>query len=317
MLVYIQRNYNYPDLLRQTPGNTGKWDDIQFTLEDTKECDFVIVLNHPSKDIKIKCKKGGKILIIQEPPYNYNNYLKLHARFYDKIISGFQNEGDFTTLNSQAALPWHVDRSYDELSNYSTDSIIEKKDKVSWITSNANLFPQHKIRLAFIDYMKNHHYDFDLYGRGFQPIKDKFDGISPYKYTIAAENYIGKDYFTEKIIDAYLSMSMPIYAGCSNITKYFPEESLVQIDMSSPENALNKIKHAVENKLWDKNVDAIRYARELVLNKYQLFPMITEYIKKRHIEINSNKYSNIYLPFNGLTKYETFKKNIKHIFERK
>ncbi|OFY84457.1 MAG: hypothetical protein A3F72_13695 [Bacteroidetes bacterium RIFCSPLOWO2_12_FULL_35_15] len=310
MLVYIQRNYNYPDLFRQTPNCNGEWLDMKFTTLPVERADYIVVLNHPLTDIRMKCLKGGKFLIVQEPPYKSNEYFKLHFRFYNKVISGFSGE---KSINVQAGLPWHINKNYDELVSLKKDTLQFKNDGVSWITSNNNLFPAHKIRLDFIDFLKKKEFKFDLFGRGFKEISDKFDGIYPYKYTIAAENYIANDYFTEKIFDAYLSWSMPIYFGCKNITDYFPAESLIQVDLNFPEEALEKIKDAQKNKLWEKNIEAIQYARELILNKYQLFPMLYDFVKANKGE---DKYESVFIPHTGLTKMESFKKEVKKIFKR-
>lgn len=317
MLVYIQRNYDYPDLMRQTPNSKGIWKGVQFTFEEVNECDFVVVINHPRKDIQIKGRKGGKILLIQEPPYERNSYLRTYFRFYDTIISGFNDTGNFKMLHVQAALPWHIDKTYDELSQLTVNQLLFKKDAVSFITSNSNIYPQHSVRLNFIDYMKSQSFDFDLFGRGFQPIQNKFDGIGPYKYTIAAENYIGQDYFTEKIIDAFLSLTMPIYYGCPNITDYFPKESMILVDLNKPEESLEKIKEAVANKLWDKNKDAIMYAKELVLEKYQLFPMLHRLIQEILNEQKVVMRENIFIPQSGHTRIEGFKERIKARFFKK
>ncbi|MBK9590965.1 MAG: hypothetical protein IPO32_05465 [Crocinitomicaceae bacterium] len=77
------------------------------------------------------------------------------------------------------------------------------------------------MRLEFIDYLKENSFDFDLFGRGFNPIEGKLEGLAEFKYSIAIENYSGPDYWTEKIQDAYLSWCMPIYYGCPNLEKYF------------------------------------------------------------------------------------------------
>jgi hypothetical protein len=315
MLVYICSNYSYPDLLRQTPGGKGRWGDLQFTFEEVEECDFVIVINHPTKDIRIKCRRNGKILLIQEPPYERNDYFRLHFRFYDTIISGFTDKGSSQMLNTQPALPWHIDKSFDELSGLTVQG--SKKDAVSFITSNSNIYPQHTVRLNFIDYMKSQSFDFDLYGRGFQPIANKFEGIYPYKYTIAAENYLGRDYFTEKIIDAFLSLSMPVYYGCPNITDYFPKESMILVNMNKPEESLEKIKEAIAGKAWDKNKEAIQHARDLVLNKYQFFPMLAGIIEDKLLTTDKVIYEKIGLPQSGLTPVERLKKKIKTAFFKK
>lgn len=316
MLVLIKRNYEFPDLFRQTPGSKGKWGNIQFTHDDVKECDYVVVLNSPANNIKVKCRKDGQILIIQEPPYERNSYLKLHFRFYAIIISAFKSTDNTRILNAQAALPWHINKTYDELLVLPIEDMNGKKDSVSFITGSGNIYPEHKVRLDFIEYMKAQAFHFDLFGRGFRLIEDKFEGIYPYKYTIAAENYIGKDYFTEKISDVFLSWSMPIYYGCPNITDYFPAESMILVDLNKPMEALEKIKYAIENKLWDKNIEAIKRSRELVLNKYQLFPMIGDLIKDKFFDTEPVTLERVFLPHSGLTRIERTKEKIKRVLKK-
>jgi hypothetical protein len=227
LTVGFFRNYPYPDLLQQSQDGNGLWNNLKFIDLDKnprEEVDILLVLNHPKEAVSIRCRKGGKIILIQEPPYEVNDYFKLLIRHFDLSVSGFK-ELPVKNVAEPAGLPWHINRDYRTLKTFDLNQ--ERRDKVSWITSANNLFEGHQIRLDFIDFLKAENYDFDLFGRGFNPIEDKFDGIAPYKYSIAAENYIDDDYFTEKIIDVFLAGSMPIYYGCQNVEKYFPPESFV------------------------------------------------------------------------------------------
>jgi len=275
-LVYLHSNYQYPDLLRQTPGNDGTWKDLKFVTSDVEECDYIVVLNQPTKDLKIKVRAGGRILIIQEPPYQRNNYLISYFKFFDKIIAGFDPKDAPGVINLPAALPWLIDRDYQQL--ISLEPGQDKKDAVSWVTSNSNVNPGHAPRLVLLEMIRQRNMPVDIFGRGIKAITDKFDGLYPYKYTLAVENYSSENYWTEKISDAYLSWTMPIYYGCLNIEKYFPANSFVKIDINAPEEAIEIINQTVADKLWDKNRDSIREARDLVLNKYQLFPFIHELV---------------------------------------
>ncbi len=153
MLVYLHSNYNFPDLFRQSPGNSGKWADYQFTYEKPEQCDFVVVLNQPTEDIKIKCRKGSRILIIQEPPYKKNEYLTSYFKFFDKVISGF--ESTELNLNKPAMLPWHINLNYDQLKQLDKEDALTKKNKViSWVTSNSNMNPGHEPRLKLLRYLQ-------------------------------------------------------------------------------------------------------------------------------------------------------------------
>ncbi|MBK6951984.1 MAG: hypothetical protein IPH24_08025 [Crocinitomicaceae bacterium] len=131
------------------------------------------------------------------------------------------------------------------------NALIKDRD-VSWITSNNNMFSGHEVRLSFIEFLRLEKFEFDLYGRGFNPIDDKFQGLKNYKYSIAAENYSADDYWTEKIQDCFLSWCMPIYYGCTNLEKYFPKESYIQVDLNDRKGSLQIIKEAIKNDLWSK-----------------------------------------------------------------
>ncbi len=186
MLVYIHSNYNYPDLFRQTPNNSGKWNDIEFTFDEVSEADYVVVLNHPTKDINVKCRKGGRILIIQEPPYERNNYLIPYFRYFDVIITAFDKKYSSAIRNYPAALPWLIDKSYDELKCFQFDNF-QKNKSISWVTSNSNMNPGHEPRLRFLEILKQSNLDLDLFGRGINSIQDKYNALESYKYTLAIE----------------------------------------------------------------------------------------------------------------------------------
>jgi len=121
--------------------------------------------------------------------------------------------------------------------------------------------------------------EFDLWGRGFTPIPDKWDGVAPHRYSLAIENFSGPDYWTEKIADCFLSWTMPIYYGCTNIEEYFPKEALVRIDIASPD-AVRIVEETMRSDLWRRSREAIAFARELVLEKHQFFPFVSEQIRR-------------------------------------
>jgi hypothetical protein len=70
---------------------------------------------------------------------------------------------------------------------------------------------------------------------------------------------------------------MPIYSGSSQIERYFPKEAFVQIDIRDP-NVFEQIREVIASDRWQRNLDAIHAARQLVLNRYQLFPFLAQHI---------------------------------------
>lgn len=100
----------------------------------------------------------------------------------------------------------------------------------------------HILRMKFLEHMQREGFpQLDLYGR--RQLEDipyyegeinyYWDGLRDYRYKLAIENYNGPNYFSEKIVDAWLSWSMPIYWGCTNSSEFVPEDSYVYIDIEN------------------------------------------------------------------------------------
>ena len=47
--VGIVKDWDWPDLLRQTPGGKGVWEGMRFILDPEPTCDFLVVLNNKMK----------------------------------------------------------------------------------------------------------------------------------------------------------------------------------------------------------------------------------------------------------------------------
>jgi Glycosyltransferase family 10 (fucosyltransferase) C-term len=264
-------------LMRQTPGYSGRWEGIEFTLDAVRECDYVIALNRIPVDTEVFCPPENIWAMMQEPPVKEYKWLQKGYDDFARIITPDMTVNGPRFEHDSLALPWHVNKSYDELTGLQRPE--DKPGNVSWITSNATGRRGHQQRMKFLNGLQGL-MNFDLFGRGFNPIEDKFAGIYPYKYTLAVENYSGNFYWTEKLSDCFLSWTMPIYYGCTNIDAYFPKESYIKIDIAKPEEAADIIKQAVSDRLWEKNLDAIEESRNRVLNQFQFFPYMANKIRE-------------------------------------
>ena len=109
----------------------------------------------------------------------------------------------------------------------------------------------------------------DLFGKGINFIADKMDGLLPYRYSLAIENASIPYYFTEKINDCFLAYTVPLYYGCQNIDKFFPSKSYIPIDIGNSKAAIKKIRDVIETDDWNARLEAVKEARELVLNRYE------------------------------------------------
>ncbi len=61
----------------------------------------------------------------------------------------------------------------------------------------------------------------DLWGRGYREMADKIDGLKEYRYTFCIENFRKDYWFTEKLIDCFVTGTLPIYWGCPSIGDVF------------------------------------------------------------------------------------------------
>ena len=283
MIVKVIRSYNYPNFYRQSPNKSGQWEGIQFTTEDIKQYDLLICLNPPAKPITTHLPLERRWLITQEPPVTFYHWHKKAFKYFGKVFTQQELNNHKRVISTQSYLPWHVTKNYDELVALKSDMI--KSDTISTITSSYTRHPGQKKRVAFLEYLMNSGVELKRFGKGIQFIEDKFDGIAPYKYSIAIENSFYPHCWTEKLIDCFLSWTMPIYQGDPTITSYFPADSMILIDLEDFKKSKNIIETAIQNKKWEKNIEAIGKARNLILNQYQFFPAMVNAIQHANLTI--------------------------------
>jgi hypothetical protein len=99
------------------------------------------------------------------------------------------------------------------IDNASKNDQFVKTKKISIIGSNKSMTPGHEFRKYIINHCINRG-DVDVYGRGYKEIKNKEEGLNEYEFSIVLENSQTDFYFSEKIIDCFVTKTVPIYWGC-------------------------------------------------------------------------------------------------------
>jgi hypothetical protein len=111
-----------------------------------------------------------------------------------------------------------------------------KNKLMSIMISQKTIAPGHKYRYDMVNAILNTNLPIDIYGKGCfnftkdnadRRIKGEFLEKEPYEdyyFHICIENFQSNEYFSEKIINPLLYSSTPIYLGCHNIKKYFPND---------------------------------------------------------------------------------------------
>lgn len=252
---------------KQTPNNSGTWDDL-VGVTDINEADYYIVLEGYNGNLP----QDKTIFIKREP-----NFIRTYKTNYKHVI-------DWDETN--CGITWWVNKSYDE---FKAMPYPDKTKDISCVVSS-----KHAHRANYVRSLFNGNSPIDLYGRGHdksyygENYKGSLDydgncklrGLVDYKFSVVLENSQQKNYFTEKLADAFLSWSVPLYWGCPNIIDFFPESSYHLIDTNHP-NPIDQI-----NELINKPVDieALGKARDVILDEFNIWEVINKKIKK----INEN-----------------------------
>ena len=194
------------------------------TIRDMKKNDHLITF--PRKPVFLFPRpliKAKISVMIVEPDVIHNLYINiskyLHWRFY-KIL----------TKNKYLLEEIHNTSFFYFGSTFiqNSDKIdLQKKNMASLIASNQNKLTGHKLRHEVVQHIKNNNFNVSVIGRGYRPFENKEDGLKSYRYSIVIENTSELDYFTEKVIDACLLETIPIYWGAPNISKYFDTRGFI------------------------------------------------------------------------------------------
>jgi hypothetical protein len=263
-------------LLEQSPNNKGVFGNVQFVFDERQECDYVVIKNRITEKKHVLCDPENVWGLMMEPTVDgFFDFTTIGHDQYAKVFTTAPHENNSKYVKSHIMTSWYFPGSYDTLENH---PIGEKQQQLSCIASTKSFLPGHQKRLQFIQQLKKIDLGMDFFGRGTNPIESKWDGLYPYKFSLAIENSSLPDYWTEKISDCFMAYTIPIYYGCTNIHDYFPEGSILHIDINDFDGAVKKIKDAISGDYYEKNLDALMEARKLYINKYHFFPSLARYI---------------------------------------
>ena len=123
---------------------------------------------------------------------------------------------------------------------------LENKTRfASHIYSNKQLTEGHKLRQEVARALnKSFPGLVDMAGSGTGVYtEEKGDLLAPYLFSIVIENSNYSYYFTEKILDCFLSGTVPIYGGTSSIDNFFDAQGIIKFsDIDSLVKVLNELK---------------------------------------------------------------------------
>lgn len=285
IIFFCNWNNNSKQLLDRyklmTKNNLGIWNNLK-GVSNIVEADVIVFIEGIPKNFNLDLLNGKKVICFPREPLikkNWENITYLSNYTYNNIIHVVTN-------------PQFINKNYDFLNNL----IYKNKSKCfSAIISNKKQGIGYELRRnILISFSKKYPSICDIYGAGWNNELGisykgelgcyhsnnnnkitKFDGLINYKYSLCIENCSIKNYFTEKFTDAILCWTIPIYYGCTNINEYFPKNSYYWIDITNP-NSINDIYEIVNKPITKENIKALKIARDLILNKYNIWNTIEQ-----------------------------------------
>jgi len=265
-------------------------EDGEFDITLLTDMDIIKYVNG-----EIKINRGKIVADIHEAPHllsqvDVYNVVRNNSSIFDLILTYdkdllripnaiFRNGGYEVVLNKNV----HKNE-YPILQDDSLMQLYQDKPKyTSFITSNKVMTDGHKFRLKCVQAVANLSIPgIDFYGVGIREITGKIEGLRDYKFSVAIENGVHDNYFTEKILDCFLTGTVPIYRGCKNIGEFFDvrgffifdtEEELVDTLRSiSDQDYYTRLEYVKENfekaKQYAYNNDQLfnKYLRKLIEN---------------------------------------------------
>ena len=215
--------------------NSNNQDNIIISRDNVKPGDVVIYTNKNLQQISNISSKN--IAFICES-YDY------HKRYYDWIKLNHEKFDLVLTWNKELL---ELNPNKFKLQLFGTTWINEKYRKIyikkklcSIIASNKRVTRGHKLRHIIIDYLLNNKIkNIDFYGGRFNNLpymisksydidhsgqhesNQKINALKDYMFTICILSSKSDYEFDEKLIDCFLTGTVPIFWGCPSIHKFF------------------------------------------------------------------------------------------------
>lgn len=226
---------------------------------NSKKPDYLIYSNFGCEHLKKEYNNAIKISFLSEnqiPDFNIADYNigYSHISYLDRYFKR-QPYFDNTVLNFK-------EEYFRSIRNKVLNKPIRKKFCAAVIS---NIQSCSRFRLEFINEL-NKYKRVDMGGKfnnNVGKIKNKIKFLSSYKFSIAMENSEGDGYLSEKIIDSFLSGTIPIYYGSYMIDEFINPKSYILI--KNEKDIIKKINYI---KYIDNNDDLYKnILREKVLIK--------------------------------------------------
>lgn len=248
-------------------------DNTIWEFEYTKKVSvsFDDVQSTPEADIKVWVQVESPSIIDRSSEIiSRKNEFDLILAFSDDILENCEN--------SQKFIFGSIGLDMDTLS-------LNKKNEISYIMTNKNQTIGHKVRHQIWDTYNNKTIVDGFTSRFMKTpprIVNKNEIFENAKFSIVVENDRHSGYITEKIIDCFMSRTIPIYYGCPNISENFNTDGILEFtNLEELEGQLGKVSEILYDKLSDVIEENYNKAKEYINFYERVDKSIKEFIIKQ------------------------------------
>ena len=254
---------------------------IVFTYDAAcRDYDWLLVYDEMADAERLACPWQHTILATQEP-VSVKSYSKAYVRQFAHYLTNrpFEAERHPGWYFGRGYYTWYNGHTREELQHL---DFLKKDRLISAVCSSKQMrHTQHHVRYELIRHLAGHVNGFDWFGRGVRPLEGgkKYAALDGYRYHVAVENHIAPGHWSEKIADSILSECLTFYAGDPDLGQVLPPDSFIPIPIDDPVAAEAIIRKAIADDEWTKRLPAIREAKRLLLEKYNLWAQVAALIE--------------------------------------
>jgi len=266
------------------PGDVWGTTHYTFATDSKSKPDWLVVFSAwPEIALQTSVPKHRRIFVAGEP----ESFHRYQPRFLDQfgtVITTQRGTRHPGAIYGQPGINWFAGVRFQDgpqrlasvldFTDFAAGNPV--KTKLCSVVCSSNATTQgHRKRIEFVELLQREFGDrIDFYGRGRRGMADKDEALADYRFHIALENSVHRDYWTEKLADPFLRGCYPVYSGCPNLSSYFPDGSYSRIDLAEPRKALAIVAAVLESDKDQHHAAELAEAKRRVLWEYNLFAVL-------------------------------------------
>lgn len=155
----------------------------------------------------------------------------------------------------------------------------QKRKLISIVSSDKKVCPLHVFRIDIAKEMLKRNIG-DVMGTLVGKYIRIADSLTEYMYSVAIENCQSRYYFTEKLLNCFATMTVPVYFGCKDVGKFFNTDGIIIIEKPTVECAMKAISSCSEHDYLSR--------REAIIdnfNRVQRYMCCEDYLTDNYPEL--------------------------------